>query len=105
MLFRGDIVLELVLSDVVELQPEIMMRGRNISHQNEYEDDASWQRQTPLIIISETWSSFLKMKPAIFPLKVDPHHDPKLHVRHHHVLKADQGIFDGEEFSKEKKLF
>ena len=45
------------------------------------------------------------MKPAIFPLKVDPHHDPKLHVRHHHVLKADQGIFDGEEFSKGKQRF
>ena len=45
------------------------------------------------------------MKPAIFPLKVDPHHDPKLHVRHHHVLKADQGIFDGEEISKGKQRF
>ena len=45
------------------------------------------------------------MKPAIFPLKVDPHHDAELHVRHHHVLKADQGIFDGEEFSKGKQRF
>ena len=31
LLFRGDIVLELVLSDVVELQPEIMIRRRYIS--------------------------------------------------------------------------
>ena len=29
MLFRGDIVLELVLSDVVELQPEIMMQSKD----------------------------------------------------------------------------
>ena len=45
------------------------------------------------------------LEPVVFPLQVHPHHHPQLHVRHHHVLKADQGIFDGEEFSKEKKLF
>ena len=40
MLFRGDIVLELVLSDVVKLQPEIMVQKTYIRDQNEYEDDA-----------------------------------------------------------------
>ena len=47
----------------------------------------------------------LEFGPAVFPLKVYPHHNSKLHVCHHHVLKADQGIFDGEEISKGKQLF
>ena len=30
----------------------------------------------------------LEFGPAVFPLKVYPHHNSKLHVCHHHVLKA-----------------